>query len=445
MKKVLILGAGMVVRPMAKYLLQNNYFVTIASRTKAKADAILENHPNSRAVAWTVDKEDELDKMIAEHDLVVSLLPYTYHVMVAKKAIKHKKNMVTTSYVKPEMKALDEEAKKAGILILNELGLDPGIDHMSAKRIIDNVHSKGGKIDEFYSLCGALPAPDIACQNPFKYKFSWSPIGVLMAGNNDGQYLKKGETYYIPTEHLFRQIFYVNFPNVGTLEVYPNRDSIPYIELYGIEETKTIMRGTLRYPGWSQIIDVMKKLGLFTNIECDATNMTYKEFMAAILNLKNPACVKEAIAQKFDLPLDSLPINAMNWLGLFSDEKIGIKDTRINIVGKLMIDKMTLTGDERDMVVMMHMFKVSYPDGKQEVIRSTMLDFGTPNTDTSVARTVSLPAAAGVMMILEGQIKLTGVHIPILPELYNPILDKLEELGIKMTEEYGLPVNQMLH
>jgi saccharopine dehydrogenase-like NADP-dependent oxidoreductase len=232
MKKVLILGAGMVVRPMARYLLDKGIFVTIASRTKSKADAILENHHNSNAVGWTVDKEDELDKMIEEHDLVVSLLPYTYHVMVAKKAIKHKKNMVTTSYVKPEMQALDEEAKKAGIIILNELGLDPGIDHMSAMRIIHNVHDKGGKIEEFYSLCGALPAPEVAEQNPFRYKFSWSPKGVIMAGNNDGRYLKKGQETYVPTEKLFKDTFKIQFPKVGELEVYPNRNSLPYIDLY---------------------------------------------------------------------------------------------------------------------------------------------------------------------------------------------------------------------
>jgi len=443
MKKVLILGAGMVVRPMAKYLLQNGYFVTIASRTKSKADAILKNHPNSRAIAWTVDKEQELDKMIEEHDLVVSLLPYTYHVMVAKKAIKHHKNMVTTSYVKPEMKALDKDAKDAGILILNEVGLDPGIDHMSAKKIIDHVHAKNGKIQEFYSLCGALPAIDVACQNPFKYKFSWSPIGVLMAGNNDGKYLKKGNTYYIPTEHLFRKRFYINFPEVGILEVYPNRDSIPYIDLYNIPETETMFRGTLRYPGWSEIIDTMKHIGLFSDKTYDASNLTYNQLLAKILNTTENQ-TKQEIAKRFDIPIDSLPINAMEWLGLFSDKKVGKKDTILQIIGQLMIEKMTLQGDEKDMVVMMHLFKIAYPDGKTEVVRSTMLDFGTPNTDTSVARTVSLPAAAAVIMILENKIQLTGVHIPVLPELYNPILEKLEELGIKMIETYGLPSEQMI-
>ena len=238
MKKVLILGAGMVVKPIVQYLLQKGYFVTVATRTKSKADKMINGHQNGASIAWTVDDEDTLDKMIAEHDLAVSLLPYAYHVMVAKICIKHKKNMITTSYVKPEMQALDKEAKDAGIIILNELGLDPGIDHMSAMRIIDTVHNKGGKIEEFYSLCGALPAPE-ASDNPFRYKFSWSPKGVVMAGNNDGKYLKKGKEKYVPTEDLFKDTFKINFPEVGELEVYPNRDSLPYIEIYKIPETKT--------------------------------------------------------------------------------------------------------------------------------------------------------------------------------------------------------------
>ncbi|MBC8486188.1 MAG: saccharopine dehydrogenase NADP-binding domain-containing protein, partial [Bacteroidetes bacterium] len=173
MKKVLILGAGMVVKPIVQYLLNKDYQVTVATRTKSKADDMIGDHPNGTSMRWTVDDEETLDRLIQEHDLTVSLLPYAYHLMVAKKCIAHKKNMVTTSYVKPEMKALDKEAKEAGIIILNELGLDPGIDHMSAMRIIDHVHNKGGKVEEFYSLCGALPAPE-ACDNPFNYKFSYS-------------------------------------------------------------------------------------------------------------------------------------------------------------------------------------------------------------------------------------------------------------------------------
>ncbi len=443
MKKVLILGAGLISKPMADYLLQNGYYVTIASNTKDRADAILKNHPDSQSVYWEADDNEALDNLVAAHDLVVSLLPYAFHPMVAKLAIKHKKNMVTASYVKPEMQALDEEAKKAGIIILNEVGLDPGIDHMSAKRIIDAVHDKNGEIEEFYSLCGALPAIEVACQNPFKYKFSWSPMGVLMAGNNDAKFKLRGEARYIPSEMLFKSNFYVNFPSIGMMEVYPNRDSVQYEQLYNIPEAQTIYRGTLRYPGWSQIIDNMKRLGLFSEETVNAENMTYKELMLDRVGQSGSKCAKKEVAKYLGIPETATTINALYWLGFFDDKKIGVSDKLINITGKLMIDKMMLEGNERDMVLMIHMFKVKYPDGKTEVIRSHMIDYGTPDTDTSIARTVSLPAAAAVMMILEGKIDLKGVHIPVHPQIYNPILDKLEELGIKMVEEFGLPQSEM--
>jgi saccharopine dehydrogenase-like NADP-dependent oxidoreductase len=223
-----------------------------------------------------------LDEMIASHDLTVSLLPWIHHIMVAQHCIKHKKNMVTTSYVKPEMKALDQEAKDAGIIILNELGLDPGIDHMGAMRIIDHVHNHGGKVEEFYSICGALPAPE-AATNPFKYKFSWSPKGVVMAGNNDGNYLRHGKVQYIPTQDLFKNPLSVDFPEVGILEIYPNRDSMPYIEVYGIPETKTMMRGTFRYPGWCESIDAMKALKLISSDNYDFTGKTYAEMVAMLI------------------------------------------------------------------------------------------------------------------------------------------------------------------
>ncbi len=438
MRKVLILGAGLVVKPMVRFLLDNGYFVTLADMYKSKADKILKGHPNSKSVAWSVENTDMLDAMIKEHDIVVSMLPYRFHPEVAKRAIELGKNMVTASYVKPQMLALDSTAKEAGIIILNEMGLDPGIDHMSAKKIIDQVHSRGGQIEEFYSITGALPAPEVAETNPFKYKFSWSPIGVLMAGNNDARYIRKSREVHISSDHLFRLRSYVQFPDVGFLEVYPNRDSVPYKTLYDIPEAQTVFRGTFRYPGWSDIIDTMKRVGLFSEDEIDATDMTYRQLMAQLLDT-DESNLEQVFAERMGLPADSLPCRAIKWLGLWDDRKIGVKDTVLNITGKLMIDKMMLQGDERDMVAMMHFFRVKYPNGKYEVIRSTLLDFGTPNTDTSIARTVSLPVAAAVTMILEGQINLTGVHIPVLPEIYNPVLEKLETLGIKMDEEFGLP------
>ncbi len=442
MKKVLILGAGMVVKPIVTYLLNKDYHVTVASRTKSKADAIIGDHPHGHSVTWTVDQEHELDQMIQQHDLTVSLLPYTHHLMVARKCIHFRKNMVTTSYVKPEMRALNEEARKAGIIILNELGLDPGIDHMSAMRIIDHIHNKGGQVEEFYSFCGALVAPEVE-ENPFRYKFTWAPKGVVMAGNNDGNYLRDGQIQYIPTENLFKDPIQVMFPGVGLLDVYPNRDSLPYASLYGIPKVKTIFRGTFRYQGWCEIIDAMKKLRLLSYEKQNLEGLTYAGFMAGQIQANDSINIREKVAAKLNISADSRPIQAMEWLGLFSGEPMGrIEDSPFEIVSDLMIEKMMIQPGERDMVVMLHTFVASYPDGTKEVVKSRMLDFGTLLTDTSVARTVALPAACGVEMILEGRIRAKGVHIPVIPEIYNPVLDSLEKMGIRMEEQYGLPLSE---
>ncbi|MCD4697064.1 MAG: saccharopine dehydrogenase NADP-binding domain-containing protein [Bacteroidales bacterium] len=444
MKKVLILGAGMVVKPIVQYLLNKEYNVTVATRTKSKSDAMIDGHPNGTSMTWTVDDETTLDKLVKEHDLTVSLLPYAYHVMVAKVCIKHKKNMVTTSYVSPEMKALFNEAKDAGIIILNELGLDPGIDHMSAMRIIDHVHNKGGKVEEFYSLCGALPAPEV-CDNPFNYKFSWSPKGVVMASNNDGKYLRHGKITYVPPEDLFKNPLKTTFPEVGELEIYPNRNSLPYIDLYGIPETKTMIRGTFRHKGWCQSLDAIKALKLISNDKYDFTGKTYSDMLAMLIGEINSSDIKAKTARYLGLDIDAHAIKAIEWLGLFSNEPMNRKeDTPFEITSDIMIEKMMIGQEERDMVVMQHIFLASFPDGTKEVIKSSMLDFGTLATDTAIARTVALPAAMGVEMILKGKINITGVYIPVVPEVYNPILDHLETVGIKMVEEYGLPESEIL-
>ncbi|MBN1338806.1 MAG: saccharopine dehydrogenase NADP-binding domain-containing protein [Bacteroidales bacterium] len=444
MKKVLILGAGMVVKPIVQYLLEKNVSVTVATRTKSKADAMIGGHPNGHSLAWTVEDEATLDKMIAGHDLTVSLLPYAHHVMVARICISHKKNMVTTSYVKQPMKDLDGEAKKAGIIILNELGLDPGIDHMSAMRIIDHIHGKGGKVEEFYSLCGALPAPE-ACNNPFNYKFSWSPKGVVMASNNDGNYLRHGKVTYIPPQNLFKNTMRTEFSKVGPLEIYPNRDSLPYIELYGIAETKTMFRGTFRHPGWCESLDAMKALKLITNDKYDFTGKTYAQMLAMLIGENNSTDIKAETAKYLGLSVDAHAIKAVEWLGFFDEKPMNRKeDTPFEITSDIMIEKMMIGNNERDMVVMQHVFLASYPDGSKEVIKSSMLDFGTPATDTAIARTVALPAAIGVEMILENKISAKGVHIPVIPEIYNPILDQLETVNIRMVEEYGLPESENL-
>ncbi len=259
MKKVLILGAGLVAKPIVEYLLEKRFIILVASPMKERADEMIKGNPLGSTTYWSMDDHDTLSKLVSEHDITVCLLPFSYQVAVAKICLKHKKHLVTTSYVQSSMMSLDESAREAGVLFLNELGLDPGIDHMTAMKIIDYVHLNEGKVEAFNSLSGALPAPE-AADNPLGYKFTWSPRGVLIASLSSALYLKKGKETFIDALHLFRDRFSYNIPGIGDLEVYPNRDSINYIDIYGIPETKTMYRGTLRYSGWCETLDAMKRL-----------------------------------------------------------------------------------------------------------------------------------------------------------------------------------------
>jgi len=432
MKKVLILGAGMIVKPMVHYLLDRDIGVTLASRTKEKAKRLLEGYSGGKALGWTTDQTDILDELIQNHDLTVSLLPYTHHVMVAERCIAFGKNMLTTSYVSPGMKALDEKARDAGLLILNEIGVDPGYDHMTAMEIIDTVHEEGGRVDEFYSLCGALCAPE-ASDNPFRYKFSWSPKGVVMAGNNNAQYLKNGEVRKLDTSDLFKNPLEIDFPEVERMHVYPNRDSLSYIDLYGIPEVKTMYRGTFRYPNWCEAMDLLKDLKLTSYEELEFEGKSFAQVVAE-LNGMDADKLKADIKRKYNIDDAHPGLRAIEWLGVLSPGPVHLKKgSTFDLSSDLMIEKMMMKDSERDMVIMQHIFKVTRSDGKKEKIVSRMLDYGN-STYTSIARTVALPAAIGVRLILEGKILEKGVHIPIKKAIYAPVLKELHNLGISMKE-----------
>ena len=440
-QKVLIFGAGLVSKPMVDYLLNHKFEVWVASRTVSKAENLVKGNDLGKAIAFDITKEEEkLDELIQQVDLVVSLLPYIYHVTVAKACIKHKKHMVTASYVSEEMKALDEEAKQAGIIILNEIGVDPGIDHMSAMKIIDKVKSKGGKISSFKSYCGGLPAPE-ANNNPFGYKFSWSPRGVVLAGMNPGLWKNKGSIIDIKQGTLFKNenldTLKVGKDNLGEFEVYPNRDSLKYIDLYGLEGINTMFRGTLRNPGWCRTWDKMTDLGyLDLDERSDIKGKTYAEFIKKLAQVSGDNLLNK-VAKKMGLEKSDDIIQRMEWLGLFSDEKIPVKGEKISpldVLANILNAKLQYKEGERDMLVMVHDFLAEYPDGRIERITSTMVDYGLPNSDSSMSRTVSLPAAIATRMILEGKIKYHGVTIPTKKDIYEPVLNELEQLNIKLEE-----------
>jgi len=440
MASVLVLGAGSVAPPLVKYLLdQKNVKVTVASRTISKAERIIAGHPGGTAMSLTADQDEVLEQQVAAHDVTVSLLPYVHHVKVAKLCIKHKKHLVTTSYVSADMKALDAEAKAAGVILLNELGLDPGIDHMSAMKIITEVQEKGGKIKSFRSTTGALQAFE-ANNNPFGYKFSWAPRGVLLASKNASKWLENGRIRQYPGEQLFENYSIVDVPGVGAFENYPNRDSVPYKDIYGLADAETVYRGTFRMTGWCETMRNVMATGWLGEETLDGfTGTTYADLTKFLIGAPIDAGAEEAMVDFLGLKHYATVIKRLLWLGLFSDRPLPKvregENTPIDYLNVIALEKMELGKGERDMIVMFHEFLTEYPDGKKERITSTFLDFGIAEGDTSIARTVGFPAAIGVKMILDGKITEPGVHIPVTKGIYEPCMAELETIGIKFIEK----------
>jgi len=414
---------------------QPDFSVTMASRTVSKAEAVINGHPDGKSLALDVHDDATLEQLVSEADIVVSLLPYTYHVKVAEFCIKHQKHMVTTSYVSDAMNALDTQAKDAGILILNECGLDPGIDHMSAMRIIHDVEGKGGKVISFRSTTGALPSHE-ANNNPFGYKFSWAPRGVLLASKNPSKWLQDGKIVSYPSEQLFENYAIQDVPGVGSFENYPNRDSVPYKDIYGLKDAKTVYRGTFRMTGWCETMRKIVALGWLSEDPVkDFSGETYGDLTRHLIGAKPDDDLARATAKFLGLEPYSTVIKRLEWLGLLGDEKLPEdKDNPLDYLNVLTLSKMLLGKGERDMIVMHHEFIAEYPS-KKDYVTSTLIDYGIPNADSSIARTVALPAAIAVKMILHGKINMTGVHVPVIPGIYNPILNELEGMDIKFDEK----------
>lgn len=443
MHRVLVLGAGMVSKPLIDYLLNNNCMIKIACNTCSNAQKILRNHPNGDIIYWDANDRESLRELVRDSELVVSLLPYRFHASVAEVCIEFRKSMVTTSYVREEMSVLDKRASQAGIIILNEIGLDPGIDHMSAMRIIDNVKDRGGRIEEFWSICGALPAPGYI-DNPLGYKFTWSPEGVLLAGLNDARYMNNGKVVNIDPDDLFKKTFLYEIDGIGTLEVYPNRDSISYIDIYGLEGIQTMYRGTFRFRGWCETIDAMKSINLLSREKESFKGKTYADLISSRLG-RSDKPVRLLLADHIGTDTNSAAMRSFEWLGLFDNVPVpGSLKTSFEVVADLMMKKMMLADSDKDMIVLKHVFLAVYPDGKRDVISSQMVDYGSPSTDTSIARTVALPAAVASLLILEGRISLAGVFRPVEKEIYMPVLERLEAMGIKTEEKYGLDESELI-
>ena len=427
----------MVAGPLIRYLLDHNYGLTVTSLGLEDAVKLVGGDPHGTALSLDLSDDATLSQLVGEHDLVISLVPYSFHPLVANHCLQKGKNLITASYVSAEMAAFDQEAKEQGLIFLNEIGLDPGIDHMSAMRIIDDVHARGGKIRHFRSYCGGLPAPE-ANDNPYGYKFSWAPRGVLMASRNGARYWRDNHEVNVRPERLFRDMHLLDVPGAGVFEAYPNRDSLEYRDIYELgDEVRSVFRGTLRYIGWCNTLHSLGKVGMLDNEPRDSKDMTYADYMRDLLEAEPSEDLRVVAASRMRLPPDTLPPWNMHWLGLFSRRPIGRDQiSPLDALSEIMQDKLRYNPGERDMVVLFHEFKAWFAeDDHYECLTSSLVDFGVRYGDSSMSRTVSLPAAIAARLILEGKITSRGVLRPVIPEIYNPVLDELANLNIVCAEE----------
>ncbi|KAM0251908.1 hypothetical protein ACHAQJ_007970 [Trichoderma viride] len=441
-QSVLMLGAGFVTRPTLDILAEAGIPVTVACRTIQTAQNLSAGVKLATPISLDVTDAKALDAEVAKHDLVISLIPYTFHATVIESAIRNKKNVVTTSYVSPAMMELDQKCKDAGITVMNEIGLDPGIDHLYAVKTIDEVHQSGGKILSFLSYCGGLTAPEDS-DNPLGYKFSWSSRGVLLALRNAAKIYQGGKIIDIASKDLMATAKpYFIMPGYAFV-AYPNRDSTPYKERYNIPEAETIIRGTLRYQGFPQFIKVLVQTGFLeeTPIEALKAPITWKEATKAILGIDSsePKDLEAAIVSRaeFDSAEDRARIlSGLRWIGIFSDEKITPRGNSLDTLCAVLEQKMQFEEGERDMVMLQHKFEIEHKDGSRETRTSTLVDYGNPKGYSSMAKLVGTPAAVAVKQILNGTLSEKGVLAPMTAKINNPIMKELKEkYGIEMIEK----------
>lgn len=440
MQTILVIGAGLSSSSLIRYFLdnsiENNWQVRVVDQDIELAKRKIDGHPNGVALSFDALNPLERRPEIEKADLVVSMLPARFHVEVAKDCIELKTNLITPSYVSKEMKALDAEAKAAGIIIMNEIGVDPGIDHMSASKILDEIKAKGGKLHSFKSFCGGLVAPEND-NNPWNYKFTWNPRNVVVAGQGGAAcFIEENQYKYIPYTQVFQRLDEVEIPGYGKFEGYANRDSLSYRSIYGLDDIPTIYRGTFRRVGFCKAWNVFVQLGMTDDsYKLERSELlTPRTFLNAFLPYKIVDSVENKLKKYFTFDDEDL-FKKMEWLGIFDDSKpIGIPNASpAQLLEKILVDKWKLSPGDKDMLVMYHEF-VAEVEGKNTRIVSSMVNIGENQTYTAMSNTVGLPVAICGKMILKGDLKLKGVLVPVMSEVYTPILNELESFGIKFTE-----------
>lgn len=439
-KKILVLGAGLSASSLIKYLLDRssefNWEVIVTARSIEKAKSKLENCPNGTPKAFDITNIETLPALVADADVVISLLPAKFHPIVAQECLKQSKHLFTTSYVSPEMKAMDNEAKSKGLLFLNECGVDPGIDHMSAMKVIHEIREKGGKLTDFESNTGGLVAPEFD-NNPWNYKFTWNARNVILAGQAGAKFLQDGKYKYIPYVQLFKRTYPVTVLNYGEFDVYANRDSLSYREVYGLQDIKTLFRGTMRRPGYCKAWDAFVQLGMTDDTYAmeNSDKLTYRDFIEAFLPFRAGVSVEDNFCMTVGIDKNSDLFRKYQWLGIFENTMVTLANaTPGQVLQSIIEPKWALGKNDLDMIVMQHRF-VYELNGKKIEHKSSLVVIGKDQVHTAMSITVGTPLAIAVKLFLTGEMKATGVVVPVKPEVYTPLLRELENYGVKFVEE----------
>lgn len=442
MRNILIIGAGRSASSLIQYLLNKseaeNLHLTIGDLSLELAQRKTNNHKNATAIAFDIFDETQRNIEIRKADIVISMLPAHMHIEVAKDCIRYKKHMVTASYVSDAMQALDAQAKENNLVFMNEIGLDPGIDHMSAMKIIDEIRDQGGKVILFESFCGGLVAPE-SDNNLWNYKFTWAPRNVVLAGQGGAaKFIQEGTYKYIPYHKLFRRTEFLEVEGYGRFEGYANRDSLKYRSVYGLDDALTLYRGTIRRVGFSKAWNMFVQLGMTDDsyVVDDSETISYREFVNLFLPYHPTDSVEIKLRLQLGIEQDDIMWDKLMELDIFNSKKIvGLKNaTPAQILEKILTDSWTLEPQDKDMIVMYHKFGYEI-NGVQKQIDSKMVCIGDDQTYTAMAKTVGLPVAMATLQILNGNIKTPGVQLPINREVYLPILKELEQYGVLFNEK----------
>jgi saccharopine dehydrogenase (NADP+, L-glutamate forming) len=440
MNKILVLGAGLSASDLIKYLLDNSgkygWTIRVGDLSEETAARKVAGHPNATAFRFDSANEAQLASEVAWADAVISMLPAFMHPIIARECVRQGKHMLTASYVSEAMRNLNEEAKRKGIALLNELGVDPGIDHMSAMRVIDGVKGKGGKLLGFISNTGGLIAPE-SDNNPWNYKFTWNPRNVVLAGQGVAQFIENGQYKFIPYHRLYARARTYSVLNYGDFEMYPNRDSLQYREVYNLQDIQTLIRGTLRKAGYCKAWNVFVQMGATDDSYKlpNSERMTCREFTNSFLAYDPVLSVEEKLKKEIAEAQDPVVFEKLKWLGIFENTRMGIANASpAQYLQKILEAKWGLGPDDKDMIVMQHIFEYEL-GGKQFRKKSSMVIIGKDTVHTAMSITVGTPLAIATKLLMTGKIADRGVIVPIKPHLYNPILNELEQFGVKFIEE----------